>query len=360
MDAMRTFALWVDRIMLRKIYWLVIGIGWLLGWQSLTAQDVQYSQFYSAPLYLNPALTGASELTRVGVNYRNQWPGLDHSFNSYSAYIDHYIFDYNSGIGLIFNGNQETLANLSTNEIGLNYAYRLRLSDEFFFRVGGQVSYMQRDAFFSDLVFGSMIDIVNGNVGVITDELNGVPLDSRYSFMDYAVGGLFYNEKFWLGGAVHHIGEPNTSFVEDQISVLPRKISFQGGYKVNLSPGGRDFFTHMYQERSISFAFNYKQQAPFSQLDVGTQLYLHPLVLGVWYRGLPTKNSLPNNEAVIALVGISLESGLDIGYSYDYTVSKLNQRNSGGAHEISIRYTFLWGDPRSRNQRSRVIPCFKY
>jgi type IX secretion system PorP/SprF family membrane protein len=326
----------------------------------IQAQDVQYSQFYAAPLYLNPALTGATELTRVGVNYRNQWPGLDHSFNSYSAYIDHYIFDYNSGIGLIFNGNQETLANLSTNEIGLSYSYRLRISENLFFRVGGQASYMQRDAFFSDLVFGTMIDIVNGSVGVITDELNGVPIDSRYNFFDYAVGGLFYSDKFWLGGSAHHLTEPNISFVEDQISVLPMKLSLQGGYKIDLVPGRRDYFTHAYQERSLSFAFNYKQQDPFSQLDVGAQLFLHPLVLGLWYRGLPTKNSLPNNEAFIGLVGVALESGLDIGYSYDVTTSKLGLRNSGGAHEISVRYTFLWGDPKSRNQRSRVIPCFRY
>lgn len=339
------------------IWVLILG---LLGNTHLSAQDVQYSQFYAAPLYLNPALTGASELTRVGVNYRNQWPGLDHSFNSYSAYIDHYIFDYNSGIGLIFNGNQESMANLSTNEIGLSYSYRLRLSDKFFFRVGGQVSYMQRDAFFSDLVFGSMIDIVNGSVGSITDELNGIPLDSRYSFVDYAVGGMFYNDKFWFGASAHHLSEPNISFIDDQTSVLPMKVSLQGGYKVDLVPGRRDYFTHNYQERSLSFAFNYKQQDPFSQLDVGAQLFLQPLVLGLWYRGLPTKNTLPNNEAFIGLVGVALESGLDIGYSYDVTTSKLGQKNSGGAHEISIRYTFLWGDPNSRSQRSRIIPCFRY
>ena len=87
---------------------------------------------------------------------------------------------------------------------------------------------------------------------------------------------------------------------------------------------------------------------------------MSPLVLGVWYRGLPTKNNLPNNEAVIGLVGVSLENGLDIGYSYDVTISKLGLKNSGGAHEISLTYTFLWGDEKSRNQKSKVIPCFKY
>ncbi|EAZ82066.1 PorP/SprF family type IX secretion system membrane protein [Algoriphagus machipongonensis] len=347
--------------MLRKI----LGIGILI-WALLQlpissyAQDTQFSQFYAAPLFLNPALTGSSELTRIGINYRNQWPGLDQSFNSYSAYIDHYIFDYNSGVGLIFNGSQESMAQLSTNEIGLLYSYKLQISENLFFSVGGQASYMQRNAFFSDLVFGSQIDIINGTVGGITDELNGVPLDSKYSFMDYSIGALIFTDKYWFGVSAHHLSEPNRSFVDGQLSKLPMKLSAQGGIKFDLGHGGRDYFTHQYSERSISFAFNYKQQDPFSQLDVGAQLYLEPLVLGLWYRGLPTKNSLPNNEAFIGLVGVSLPSGLDIGYSYDVTASKLGLKNSGGAHEVSVRYTFLWGDPKNRNQRGRVIPCFKY
>ncbi|MDR7128390.1 type IX secretion system PorP/SprF family membrane protein [Algoriphagus sp. 4150] len=347
--------------MFRRIIGVFITLGAICCiFSNVIAQDTQYSQFYAAPLYLNPALTGASELTRVGVNYRNQWPGLDHSFNSYSAYIDHYIFDYNSGIGLIFNGSKESLANLSTNEIGLSYAYRLKLGENMFFRIGGMASYMQRDAFFSDLVFGTQIDIINGNIGGITDELDGVPIDSRYSFIDYSAGGMFYSNKIWLGASVHHLSEPNTSFVEGQISKLPMKFSAQGGIKFDLPPGRRDYFTHAYAERSLSFAFNYKQQDPFNQLDVGAQLFVDPLALGVWYRGLPTKNNLPNNEAIIGVVGVSLPSGLDIGYSYDVTISKLGLKNSGGAHEISLTYSFLWGDEKNRNQKSKVIPCFKY
>ena len=60
---------------------------------SAMAQDFHYSQFYAAPLYLNPALTGSTELSRIGFNYRKQWPGLEHDFNSYSAYFEHYSFD---------------------------------------------------------------------------------------------------------------------------------------------------------------------------------------------------------------------------------------------------------------------------
>jgi hypothetical protein len=124
------------------------------------------------------------------------------------------------------------------------------------------------------------------------------------------------------------------------------KLSAQGSIRFDLQSGRRNYFTHAYAERFILFAFNYKQQDPFNQLDIGMQFFLDPLVLGVWYRGLPSKNNLPNNEAIIGLMGVSLQGGLDIGYSYDITVSKLGLRNSGGAHEVSGTYSFLWGDPK--------------
>jgi hypothetical protein len=119
-----------------------------------------------------------------------------------------------------------------------------------------------------------------------------------------------------------------------------------------------DYVNNTRQERSLSFAFNYRKQGMFDQLDIGTELYVAPLVFGVWYRGLPTSNALPNNEAVITVVGVELPGGLDVGYSFDFTLSALGLRNSGGAHEVSLRYTFLnklW-QPAQRKRR----PFFKY
>ncbi|MGY6743075.1 MAG: PorP/SprF family type IX secretion system membrane protein [Cecembia sp.] len=323
------------------------------------SQDFQYSQFYAAPLFLNPAFAGASDLTRVGMNYRNQWPGLDHTFNKYSAYIDHYMFDINSGIGLIFNGSMESQSRLNSNEVGLLYSYRLKLGTNSFLRVGGQASFVSRDAYFGDLVFGSQLNITSGTIGVDSGE--GLDVDFRHRFADYNFGMLFHTQTFWVGVAGHHLTQPNVSFIDDQISVLPLKLSAHGGIKIDLGEGLiNNYFSNSRQERSAFIAFNYKHQDPFNQLDIGTQFFIQPLVLGVWYRGFPVKYSLPNNESIIGLIGITLESGLDIGYSYDFTISKMALRNSGGAHEISIRYSFLFGDPNQRNRRSTIIPCMRY
>src|SRR6187431_3402392 len=70
---------------------------------AVTAQDPQFSQFYAAPLYLNPALTGATGQARAGINYRNQWPAIDANFTTMSAYFDYFIEDKSSGVGIILN-----------------------------------------------------------------------------------------------------------------------------------------------------------------------------------------------------------------------------------------------------------------
>lgn len=326
---------------------------------SLRAQDVQYSQFYANPLYLNPAMAGASEMTRIGVSYRNQWPGLDQSFTSYSAYIDHYIFNANSGVGLIFNQSQQSMANLQVSEIGATYSYRARLGFRSFLRIGGQVSYMDRDAYFGDLVFGSQIDDQTGSIGNYSGENLGA--DSRHQFVDYSFGALFHNDNVWLGVSAHHVTQPNISFLDDEISELPLKMSAHGGVKFDLSGGSStEFFNQRSGTKELTVAFNYKNQGPFSQLDLGTQVNIQPLVLGVWYRGIPVSdNSQPNHESVIALVGVSLGGGLDIGYSHDFTISSLGNANTGGAHEISLRYSFLAGSVKGRGRKSSM-PCFKY
>ncbi len=304
-------------------------------------------------------MTGASEMTRIGVNYRNQWPGLDQSFNSYSAYVDHYIFSANSGIGLIVNRSEQSMANLSMTEVGATYSYRMRLGFRSFLRMGGQVSYMERDAYFGDLVFGSQIDGQTGAVGGASGESLGEGIS--HQFMDYSFGMLFHNENLWLGLAGHHLTQPNISFMDGENSQLPLKISAHGGVKFDLSGGSStEYLNQRFGTKELTLAFNYKNQGSFSQLDMGAQINIQPLVLGVWYRGIPVQQSeIPNHEAIIGLVGISLGGGLDVGYSHDFTLSSLGNANTGGAHEISLRYSFLATNKRGAGRKTSM-PCFKY
>ena len=325
--------------------------------KGLQAQDVQYSQFYANPLFLNPAFAGSTEMTRVGANFRNQWPALDESFVAYTAYVDIFSERFQSGFGLIVSGARESFTQSQINEVGLVYSYRLRLGENSYLHAGAQGSFVSRDVLFDRVVLGTQLDIDKGII--IGQPGGGFEGDSQQRTADLHSGLLYYDSKFWLGISAFHLFTPEISYLEADGNQLPIKYSAHGGVKFGLSPGNiNDFFNNTNQERSLSIAFNYKSQGVYSQLDLGTEFYFEPIVLGVWYRGLPTKYSLPNNEALIGLLGIELESGLDLGYSFDFSISKLGFNNSGGAHEISMRYTFSSKDPRKKYYAP--LPSFRY
>lgn len=342
---------------MKKLLRQLLYLGLALFCPQLVAQDMQFSQFYAAPIYLNPAFTGSTEWTRVGMNYRNQWPGLDHSFNTFSAYFDHFIAHRNSGVGVIVNGTRDTFAQLQNIDLGLTYSYRVRLGEERYLHAGIQASFVNRNVNVEGIILGTQLDIDRGIV--VGEGINWVTDVSQRSHEDINAGLYYYDDKFWLGIAAHHLTQPYTSFLEMQENRLPIRYSVHGGVTFDIfSPAIGDVINNIRQERTLSLAFNYKRQGVFDQLDLGAEVFYAPVIVGLWYRGLPTKHALPNNEALIALMGFSLPNDLQIGYSYDFTVSRLGWRNSGGAHEVSVRYTFR--NYKLGNRHDRAIPGFKY
>jgi hypothetical protein len=83
-------------------------------------------------------------------------------------------------------------------------------------------------------------------------------------------------------------------------------------------------------------------------------------VLGGWYRGLPIKpykKGMSNNESIVVLTGFRYK-GLNIGYSYDLTISQLASA-TGGSHEISLAYDFASGKQGKKKLAGRIrkLPC---
>ncbi len=339
--------------MRRLIGLLVVG---LLASNQVWSQDIQFSQFYAAPLYLNPAFAGSTELARAGINYRNQWPTIPANFVTYSAYFDYFFDDYNSGLGILMVSDQAGNEGLRSNSVALQYAYQLPLTDKLSLRAGMEGGVVFRDLDFSRLIFGDQLDYTGIINGTSNEQFNN---DYKTSYFDLSAGTMLYSDKFWLGFSVHHLIEPNVSIINLN-DPLPRKYSIHGGYKILLPTKTDLSYRQGYREKSITPAFQYKSQGQFSQMDLGMYFNYEPLVTGIWYRGVPVNSveGIANHESVILLLGVSA-NGLNIGYSFDYTLSALSVR-TGGAHEISISYAFFLGDPRKPPKNVRRIPCPRF
>lgn len=342
---------------MRKSLQVILLLVFCLGAFEIKAQDPQYSQFYAAPLYLNPGFAGSTLQARVGANYRNQWPSINASFVTFSAYFDYFIDNFNSGVGIIVTSDKEGLAGLRSNSLGLQYNYQIRLTEKLTFRPGVEVAYVIRNVDFMKLTFGDQYNPNNIGNPLPTDETFNS--DLKVSYPDISFGGVFYSDAFWLGVAVHHITTPNQSFT-NEVSGLPMKYSVHAGYKIRLEPAMGKGYSPVIRERSLTPNILYKAQGNFDQLDIGLYYTHEPIVFGLWYRGLPFKplEGFSNNESVIALIGLTT-NGLNIGYSFDYTISRLGIK-SGGAHELSVSYGFSLRDPRKPPKDVRLIPCPKF
>lgn len=327
----------------------------LFGSYFAVAQDIQFSQFYAVPTYQNPAFAGSAHATRLTLHNRIQWPGVSSATSSaaLSRYTtaffaaDSYSPKYRSGYGIQVFRDWQAGSILSSTKVGLQYAYELPVSPTFTFRPGLQIDYMDRNVDYSKLRFPESFD----DSGYNGDVLPGGP---RKRFVNISSGLLLYSEKIWGGISFHNINTPNESLTGGK-SPLPMKIALTGGYKIYLKE--KRYLAYLEKEKEVSLTptFHYKSQGKSDQTDIGLYLIYDQLMAGVWYRGIPFKK-LPdfrNNESVVGLLGWRYQS-ISIGYSYDFTVSKLQTVGSGGAHELNITYVYA---KSKKYKPMKRLPC---
>lgn len=330
-------------------------------------QDIQYSQFYANALFLSPAFAGSNQTSRAILHSRLQWPGLDATYIGTTVSFDHYFPRYKSGVGMLINSDFQNAYKgnvYRTLDIGLQYAYQIDLSEEWTLRPGIQVTVANRR--FQPLApYG---DQMNNQIGQIPGQGTTDPTSlssPSFTFPDIGAGALLFSKKLWVGIASHHLNMPAQTFFNssDRLAI---KTSVHAGMKFLLNgSGGRKRYgiNDGETEVSLSPVANFKMQGAFSQLDLGAYLRYNILVVGTWYRGIPFKvypNEVSNNEAMVLLVG-AMFRGLNVGYSYDITVSKLAKASTGGAHELSLTYNFLV-EPVSKKKppKNRRPVCPKF
>ena len=125
----------------------------------------------------------------------------------------------------------------------------------------------------------------------IRDSLNGSPSSPYLSF---STGLLLYSDKYWIGVAAHHLNRPEQGFFQVADGTrLPLKGSLHAGLRIPFG-GYTGLGDELDREMSISPAINYKFQGKYDQLDLGVYVTYSPIVLGLWYRGLPIKKYVAN------------------------------------------------------------------
>ncbi len=313
----------------------------------LKAQDPSFSQFYGNPLYLNPALAGTKICPRITLNYRNQWPSIPGTFVSYTASYDQHINAISGGVGLMAISENMADGALTQTAVSGMYSFRLEMTKKLTLNTGFQASYIQNKLNWN-FTFEDQLINWNGNIGDLPTTNEPLPDRVNVSMIDFSSGMLLgYNERAYLGVAVHHMTEPNFTFYNNDDSKLGMKITAHAGALIGLGN-----YNRAVEVEDFSFSPNimYQQQGEFHQLNAGMYLNMYPFVVGSWFR-----HNFENPDAVIVLLGFMAQK-FKIGYSYDYTISKLTNA-TGGAHEISFTYQF---DCREKTFKLKAIKCPRF
>ena len=318
------------------------------------AQDVQFSQYYQSPLYLNPGFVGITPQQRVVLNHRLQWPNLPQAFSTYAFSYDIFVDELTSGFGVLVTTDKMGSAAWRTTTAGLLYSFKVRISDNLVFSPGLYFGYGQNGLDRSRLRLGDGLEFEqDGQYYSVDPDQDRL---GRQSYFDAGSGFLFYSKSLWLGASFQHMNRPNLSLLGDE-NRLPMKTAIHGGARLDLT-GGSPFRGGRVSYLTPSFIYRTQGQS-FTQLDLGLNYHIDPVSIGFWYRGKPWQQSVINSatqDALIVMLGMYF-SNFNVGYSYDFTVSEL-QTTSGGAHELSMIFEFMARPINRRVKRKvKMIPC---
>ena len=314
------------------------------------AQDPHYSQYFNAPLSLNPAFTGYYDgKHRLATNFRNQWMGAGDPFTTATIGFDTRMLAQQMdksilGVGLVLMGDRTATGAYNSNYASLSTAYHQALDEEGFqhLAVGFQGSLGTRMLDYNRISFNSQFASRGFDLSLSNNE-NFVTRRSAY--VDFNVG-LMYNylkdrNRFFIGTSYYHVNQPKMSFLGNDEYALPARATIHAGASFLVGAQGELFLSGQFMNQagvsSTSFGFAYGY-SPY-QMDDNNVFYA-----GLFYR---------NQDAVYPYLGYLLNN-VQIGLSYDINTSGIqtgNRRNK--SFELSVIYHFF--DP---NATTRVMPWY--
>ena len=173
------------------------------------AQDIHFSQFRNAPLFVNPSYAGDFPgKMRAIVNYRTQWVAAGAPFKTMSASFDMPVKRLKQkgsllGAGMTFYSDRAGDINISNNNIQLSASGVLMLSRRAKVGMGLQGGAGNRSADYTKLLWGNQYTGTGqGYDPNLPNNENGA--DDSYWYPDVSAGAFYeYNSsEFSFRGAV--------------------------------------------------------------------------------------------------------------------------------------------------------------
>ncbi len=325
---------------------------------SLSAQDIHFSQFYMAPMNLNPALTGIMNCNiRLSANYRNQWASImkSNAYNTYNVAYDQRIpvgrYDY-FGVGATFWGDQAGSLSFGTFQGKLSAAYSKKMGGyrqkSHYLSFGAEAAFGQRRLDLSAAQFGMQHD-GEGSFDALLDPQENSLNRNSFLYADLSAGLLWFSvfdkeTNVFFGLAYHHLNQPNLTFYDGTVEALYSKLTFHGG--------GEFMFN---SDVGMVPGLMIRLQGPSMEVIPGTSLKFifgnsrdeQSFQAGLWVR--ISNSAVKSVLADAAILSTRFDyNNFTFGFSYDLNISSLKPAsNMVGAFEFALQYKIC--GPERRN-----------
>lgn len=323
-----------------KKYFFIYFI--LVGCFANAQQKPHYTQYVLNNFIINPALAGIENYWDVKVSHRQQWVGLNdaptttylsfHGPLKKSNYPQEtstgfrtpgsnprgaaYWLDYNAvepHHGMGFTAINDATGPLTRMGAYASYAYHMGIAPRTNFAMGFSVGFSNWQLNTSKLNFG------NTNVD---PAVAGSGMLNKWR-PELQAGLWLYSADYFIGVAAQQIWPQRIVYANNTVAVaggnsVPH-IFFQAGQRVDVS-----------EDVNIIPSVMVRYINP---LPLGIDANLKMMYRDIFWLG----TSYRYKDGFAGLIGININGGLNIGYSYDLTTSRLNTV-SKGTHEIMIGF----------------------
>ena len=280
-------------------------------------QQAMYTQYMFNGLAINPAYAGSQGALNLTALARKQWHGFAGapSTQTFSAHAP--LRDETMGLGLLLTHDEIGV----TNQYGAYavYAYRIKMSRGTL-SAGLQAGFNSYRAGFSQVLVREGDDV-------------SFSADDAEAFLPNFGTGLYYNTtRFYAGFSLPMLLTNNYPGSEGQLARQYRHWFFTTGYVLDLNAD---------LKLKPNLLVKAVEGAPI-EVDINANLLIKELLwVGLSYRSF---------DAISALIELQATPQFRIGYAYDYTLTDLQQVNTG-SHELMLNYRLVRKDKKMLTPR---------
>ena len=288
---------------------IIISLLLVLAMRSFGQQDPMFTQYMNNPVLINPAYAGTFGNVNFNGIFREQWTGIEWHPRTTSFSVTSPFLNYKVGVGLTF--LYDEIGPLSQTGIYMDYAYHIDFDNDARLSLGLKAgfNYYEKDL-----------------RGLSTYEydtwvaLN--PLTTKFLF-NTGVGAFYSTEKYFAGFSIPKLIRNSLSEADNTYEIVGKEERHYF-----LTGGGIFQLTPIVKLRP-ALMLRAVNGAPYSADISASVIAYDRFWVGLTYR---------IGDALGAHARFEIRDGFQIGFSYDYTNSRLREYNNG-TYEIFFSYT---------------------